>query len=83
MTQFVRGIIVHHKIMGKGLVINELEEKGEKIIEVRMSNGVLQKFYPEELETDDVVQARYRQMVEDANRANEERGKKIREQYGL
>jgi len=77
MTQFTRGTVVHHKVMGKGVVLNEIDEKGEKMIEVRMENGVPQKFYPEELETDEVVQARNRNQIEEVNRANEERAKKL------
>ncbi len=71
-----RGIIVHHKVLGKGIVLNELDENGEKKIEVRMSNGHIEKFYPEELETDDIVKARDRNEIEEVNRANEERAKK-------
>jgi len=77
MTQFPRGTVVHHKVMGKGVVLNEIDEKGEKMIEVRMENGVPQKFYPEELETNEVVQARNRNQIEEVNRANEERAKKL------
>jgi len=77
MTQFTRGTVVHHKVMGKGVVLKEVDEKGEKMIEVRMENGVPQKFYPEELETDEVVQARNRNQIEEVNRANEERAKNL------
>jgi antitoxin component YwqK of YwqJK toxin-antitoxin module len=77
MTQFTRGTVVHHKVMGKEIVLNEVDEKGEKMIEVRMENGVPQKFYPEELETDEVVQARNRSQIEEVNRANEERAKNL------
>lgn len=77
MTQFPRGTVVHHKVMGKGIVLNEVDEKGEKMIEVRMENGVPQKFYSEELETDEVVQARNRNQIEEVNRANEERAKNL------
>ncbi len=77
MTQFARGTVVHHKVMGKGVVLNEIDEKGEKMIEVRMENGVPQKFYPEELETDEAVQARNRNQIDEVNRANEELAKKL------
>ncbi len=77
MTQFPRGTVVHHKIMGKGIALNEVEEKGEKKIEVRMENGHIEKFYPEELETDAVVQARNRNQMEEVNRANAELAKKL------
>jgi len=77
MTQFPRGTVVHHKVMGKGIVLNEVEENGEKKIEVRMENGHIEKFYSEELETDEVVQARNRNQIAEVNRANEERAKKL------
>lgn len=77
MTQFSRGTVVHHKVMGKGIALSEVEEKGEKKIEVRMENGHIEKFYPEELETDEAVQARNRNQIEEVNRANEERAKKL------
>lgn len=83
MTQFTRGTVVHHKIMGKGVVLNEVDEKGEKMIEVRMENGVPQKFYPEELETNEAIQVRNRNQIAEVNQANEERAKKIAEKYGL
>lgn len=74
---FTRGTVVHHKVMGKGIAINEVDDKGEKKIEVRMENGHIEKFYPEELETDDVVQARQRRQIDEVNRANEELAKKL------
>lgn len=72
---FTRGTVVHHKVLGKGIVLNELEEEGEKKIKVRMANGHIEKFYSEELETDEVVQERDRRMVEEVVRGNEERAK--------
>lgn len=77
MTQFSRGTVVHHKVMGKGIALNEVKEKGEEKIEVRMENGHIEKFYPEELETDEVVRARNRNQLEEVNRANEERAKEL------
>ena len=74
---FARGTVVHHKVMGKGIAINEVDDKGEKKIEVRMENGHIEKFYPEELETDDVVQARQRRQIDEVNKANEELAKKL------
>ena len=74
---FTRGTVVHHKVMGKGIAINEVDDKGEKKIEVRMENGHIEKFYPEELETDDVIQARQRRQIDEVNRANEELAKKL------
>lgn len=74
---FPRGTIVHHKIMGKGISLNEVEEKGEKKIEVRMANGHIEKFYPEELEADEVVRARDRNQIEEVILANEERAKRL------
>lgn len=73
MTQFPRGTVVHHKVMGKGIALNEVDEKGEKMIEVRMENGHIEKFYPEELESDEIVQARYRRLAEEVNQANKNR----------
>lgn len=78
---FARGTVVHHKVMGKGIAINEVDEKGEKMVEVRMENGHIEKFYPEELESDDVVQARYERQAEAINRSNEERAKKLDPYY--
>lgn len=75
MTQFTRGTVVHHKVMGKGIVINEVEEKGEKMIEVRMESGIPQKFYPEELETDEVVQEREQRKVNEIMQINQENAK--------
>lgn len=83
MTQFTRGTVVHHKIMGKGVVLNETEEKGEKKIEARMENGHVEKFYPEELETDNEVQARNKAKLAEAKRANEARRKAMKNRYGL
>lgn len=77
MTQFPRGTVVHHKVMGKGIVLNEVEENGEKKIEVRMENGHIEKFYSEELEADEVVKTRNRNQIAEVNRANEERAKKL------
>lgn len=68
--KFTRGTVIHHKVMGKGIVLNQIEEKDEKMIEVRMQNGHIEKYYPEELETDDEVQARYRRQAEEAKQAN-------------
>lgn len=74
---FNRGTVVYHKIMGKGIVLNEVDDNGEKKIEVRMSNGQIEKFYPEELETNEVVQARERNQIEEVVRGNEERASKF------
>jgi len=74
---FTRGTVVHHKVMGKGIALNEVDEAGEIKIEVRMENGHIEKFYPEELETDEVVQARNRNQIAEVNGANEERAKKL------
>lgn len=73
---FKRGDIVHHKIMGKGVVLNIVTIKDEEKVEVRMSNGHTEKFYPEELETDAIVQARDRDQIEEVVKSNEERAKK-------
>lgn len=74
---FTRGTVVYHKIMGRGIVLNEIDEGSEKKIEVRMANGHIEKFYPEELETEAVVVARQRGQIDEANRANEERGRRL------
>ena len=74
---FPRGTVVHHKVMGKGIALNTVGDGDEKKIEVRMENGHIEKFYPEELESDDVVQARYQRKVDEANRANRERANKL------
>jgi len=68
--KFTRGTVVHHKVMGKGIVLNVVDKE---MIEVRMENGHLQKFYPEELETDEEVRARKRRETEEVNRTNENR----------
>lgn len=75
---FNRGIVVYHKIMGKGIVLKEIEENDEKKIEVRMANGHIEKFYPEELETNETVQARNQRQTDEDVKANEERAKKWR-----
>lgn len=70
---FARGTVVHHKVMGKGIALNEIEVKGDKMVEVRMKNGQTEKFYPEELESDEVVKARDEAMAEEINRSNKNR----------
>lgn len=74
---FNRGDVVHHKIMGKGIVLGEVSDNGEKLVKVRMTNGNIEKFYPEELETDEVVKGRARAQIEEVNRMNEENAKKF------
>jgi len=76
MTEFTRGTVVHHKVMGKGIALNEVEENGEIKIEVRMANGHIEKFYPEELETDAVVRAREQNQIDKIVKANEENAKR-------
>lgn len=71
--KFARGAVVHHKMMGKGVVLNETDDG---MVEVRMANGIPQKFYPEELETDEEVQARDRRKTEEVVRSNEERAER-------
>ncbi len=73
---FTRGMVVRHKVMGKGVVLKELEEDGEQKIQVRMENGVPQNFYPEELESEEEIQRRNRNEIAEVNKANEERAKK-------
>jgi hypothetical protein len=74
---FTRGVVVYHKIMGRGIVLNEIGDGSEKKIEVRMANGQIEKFYPEELETEAVVVARQRGEIDEVNRSNAERAKKL------
>lgn len=83
MTQFPRGTVVHHKVMGKGIALNEVDEKGEKMIEVRMENGHIEKFFPEELETEQEVAERNRQKTERAKQALSEARSKMARRYGL
>jgi hypothetical protein len=73
---FKRGDIVHHKIMGKGIVLNLVQENNEEKVEVRMANGHIEKFYSEELETDELVKARNREYSHEIARGNEERAKR-------
>lgn len=63
MTKFVRGTVVDHKTMGMGVVLNDVDDKG--FVEVRMSNGHIEKYYPEELETHEEVIARQRARFEE------------------
>ncbi len=58
--KFTRGTVVYHKVMGKGVAINELENGN---IEVRMQNGQKERFYPEELETEAGFDARNRNEI--------------------
>ena len=62
MGKFTRGSVVYHKVMGKGVAINELEGG---MIQVRMENGQKESFYPEELETEKEFDARNRNEISD------------------
>lgn len=65
MGKFTRGTVIYHKVMGKGIAINELENG---FIQVRMENGHTENFYPEELETESEFDARNKNHVsEDKN----------------
>ncbi len=75
--KFTRGVVIHHKVMGKGIVLDEVDDGDEKKIEVRMANSHIERFYSEELETDEEVQARQRRRIDEVNRANEERAKRL------
>lgn len=68
--KFTRGTVVYHKVMGKGVVLNEAN-KG--MIEVRMANGHIEKFYAEELETEEEVQARWNRQAREINQSNKTR----------
>jgi len=72
---FPRGTIVHHKVHGgaSGTAINDVDVKGDIMVEVRMANGVIEKFFPEELESDETRKARWAVEGEAANRANQNR----------
>lgn len=74
--KFERGAVVHHKVMGKETALKEVDENGEKKIEVRMSNGHIQKFYPEELESDEEVKARDANQIAGVMKMNEENAKR-------
>lgn len=56
MSKFIRGTVIEHKVMGIGVVLNEVDDKG--FVEVRMANGHIDRYYPEELETHEEVVAR-------------------------
>lgn len=62
MSKFPRGTVVWHKVMGKGVAINEVEGG---MIQVRMVNGHIEKFYPEELEAESELDARNKNEIED------------------
>ena len=62
MGKFTRGTVVYHKVMGKGVAIDELEDG---MIQVRMENGQKESFYPEELETEEEFDARNRDKISD------------------
>ncbi len=61
MTKFTRGTVVEHKVMGKGVVLNDVDDNG--YVEVRMANGHIEKYYPEEMETEDEVNTKYRNRI--------------------
>lgn len=75
--KFTRGMVVHHKVMGKGVALDVVEDGDERKVKVRMANGHIEEFYPEELETDEEVQRRNRNQIAEINRVNEERGKDL------
>lgn len=60
--KFTRGTVVYHRVMGRGVAINELEDG---MVEVRMENGQREKFYPEELESENEFDARNRNEIGD------------------
>ncbi len=72
MSKFSRGTVVHHKVMGIGVAINESDDN-DGMVEVRMKNGQKEKFYPEELETQEEVNARNKRMSDEINAANARR----------
>lgn len=73
---FTRGTVVYHKVMGKGIVINQVEKKGEKMFEVRMENGHPQVFYPEELDSEETILQQRKAIADQVQKANEERAKR-------
>lgn len=56
--------------MGKGVVLNKLDDG---MVEVRMANGQKERFYPEELETQEEVTARWDRQAREMNEANRNR----------
>lgn len=52
--------------MGIGVVLNDVDKDG--FVEVRMANGHIEKYYPEEMETHEEVLARQRANYEEAQR---------------
>lgn len=67
MEKFKRGVVVYHKVMGKGVVIDTAEGG---MFKVRMANGVVETYYPEELETEDEVQAKAEEVSRQINAKN-------------
>lgn len=68
--KFVRGVVIYHKVMGKGVVLNQIDE--EKF-EVRMMNGQIEHFYPEELEIEEEIKDRSRKIAKEVQAANRKR----------
>ncbi len=61
MDKFTRGTVIHHKVMGRGVIINEADAKS--LFEVRMVNGHIERFYAEEMETEAEVDARIQRQM--------------------
>ncbi len=55
VDKFVRGLVVFHKVMGKGVVLGKTDDG---LVEIRMENGQKEKYYPEELETEQELDSR-------------------------
>lgn len=64
MSKFQRGNVIYHKTMGVGVVLNETND-GK--VEVRMQNGHIEKFFPEELETEQKFLAKNKNDIDDKN----------------
>ncbi len=64
MSKFQRGSVIYHKTMGIGSVLNENKDG---MVEVRMQNGHIEKFYPEELETEQEFLTKNKNNIEDKN----------------
>ena len=62
MSKFVRGIVVYHKVLGKGIALNVLDS-GK--IEVRTDTGQIEQYYPEELEAEEELNKRNKNEITD------------------
>lgn len=80
---FKTGDIVHHKLMGPGIFLKIEKIKDEELAKVRLKTGSVENFYPEELETEEVVKSRKDAEAEYVRQLNEENRRKMESIYGL